>query len=151
MACYYHNNREEVAKCIDCGKYLCSECASHINPPTCSSCAKQYAKKAQTELYQSVIIAIALLIVGIIFSIWIGNPTGMLFIGIPFGWRILNMLTPRFFIWMPIMGWVIYFLIKFLLSYIIGFIALPIYVFRQVKNINNAVKASKLVDAWGKM
>lgn len=48
-------------------------------------------------------------------------------IGAVMGWRLITFIQPAMFVWMPLMGWVIYFIIKFFISAIIGtFILVPI-------------------------
>lgn len=42
-----------------------------------------------------------------------------------FGWRTLSFITPRIFLIMPLAGWVVYFLIKGVLSFFLGFIVAP--------------------------
>ena len=42
-----------------------------------------------------------------------------------FGWRALNRITPQIFLFMSISGWVIYFLIKGLLSIFVGAFVAP--------------------------
>jgi len=39
---------------------------------------------------------------------------------VPYGWKILNMITPNVFLWMPFIGWVIYFVVKVTLAAVIG-------------------------------
>lgn len=48
MNCYYHPDRPAVAQCVDCGKGLCSECASRNSKkvPLCPSCAKKRLTKS---------------------------------------------------------------------------------------------------------
>lgn len=50
---------------------------------------------------------------------------------IPFGWHVLNKITPRIFLFMPIIGWVLYFGVKAMLSAIIGIFACPIVLIRM--------------------
>lgn len=38
MHCYLHQNRSVAGCCTDCGKYLCSECASKHSPCLCDDC-----------------------------------------------------------------------------------------------------------------
>lgn len=38
MHCYQHLNRSVAGYCTDCGKFLCSECASKYSPCLCDSC-----------------------------------------------------------------------------------------------------------------
>ncbi len=42
-----------------------------------------------------------------------------------FGWKALNKITPKWFVWMPIIGWVIYFTIKLVLSVVAGYFVAP--------------------------
>lgn len=42
-----------------------------------------------------------------------------------FGWRTLNFITPRIFLFMSLTGWVVYFLVKGVLSFFLGFIVAP--------------------------
>lgn len=49
-----------------------------------------------------------------------------------FGWKTLNKITPDIFVFMPIGGWIIYFVIKFLLSIIVGAFATPIYLGKKL-------------------
>ena len=44
----------------------------------------------------------------------------------PFGWHRLNSITPKMFLFLPIIGWLIYFMLKFALSATIGpFVFIP--------------------------
>lgn len=45
--------------------------------------------------------------------------------GIYFGWKGLSKIQPAMFIWMPIVGWLIYLLVKLFLSACIGIFILP--------------------------
>lgn len=42
-----------------------------------------------------------------------------------FGWKALNFITPNIFLIMPIGGWIIYFLIKGIVAFFIGFVIAP--------------------------
>ncbi len=54
-----------------------------------------------------------------------------------FGWQSLNKITPNIFLFMPVIGWVIYFVVKFVLSIIIGMFVAP---FQIAKKITNAIQ-----------
>ena len=56
-----------------------------------------------------------------------------------FGWKALNKITPDVFLIMPIGGWVIYFLIKGILAFFIGFFVAP---FQIAKMITDHIQAS---------
>lgn len=52
-----------------------------------------------------------------------------------YGWRALNKITPDIFLWMSIGGWAIYFLIKGILSLIIGVFIAPFQISKELANI----------------
>ena len=123
MACYKHLDRESVAQCVDCGRNLCAECADAFHPSLYVGCATERAAAIKRELVKNIVISIVLMVIGVVI---IKNPLGILLAGIPYGWAILNSITPSMFLWMSWVGWLIYFFIKLLLAYVIGLIALPI-------------------------
>ena len=143
MACYYHQQRETSATCNTCGKHLCVECASVFEPPTCMSCADNIISDIKKEMIKNIAISVVLMVVGIVIS---KSPYGALLAGIPYGWSALTKITPTLFVWMPLVGWVIYFFIKLLLAYIIGIFALPFKLYqwiaemRRVKRLQQSVQ-----------
>ena len=54
-----------------------------------------------------------------------------------FGWQALNKITPEMFVWMPLKGWIIYFVVKFILSLVVGMFVAP---FQIAKKITNAIQ-----------
>ncbi len=56
---------------------------------------------------------------------------------IPFGWSTLNKITSDLFLFLPIVGWLIYFLIKFILSFYVGIFACPFIISKRKKNIKD--------------
>jgi hypothetical protein len=42
-----------------------------------------------------------------------------------FGWKTLACIQSTYFIWMPIIGWIIYFFVKIIIAYIIGLFVAP--------------------------
>ncbi|MGX1753437.1 hypothetical protein [Sphingobacterium sp. NPDC055346] len=56
------------------------------------------------------------------------------------GWKELNSFTSRFFLFLPIVGWVIYFFIKLSIAAMIGSIFLPIRLFKNFKRLNQLKK-----------
>lgn len=63
-------------------------------------------------------------------SIYAGAVVGLVFA--IFGWKALNKITPDIFLWMSIMGWIVYFLIKGLLSIFIGFFVAPYVIAKMI-------------------
>lgn len=49
-----------------------------------------------------------------------------------FGWRVLNMIQPDLFLWMPLLGWLLYFFIKFILAACIGFFVAPFVIGKKL-------------------
>lgn len=65
MNCYYHPDRPAVAQCVDCGKGLCTECASRNSKkiPLCPSCAKKRLKRAiKAEIVYFIVLGVVYLI-----------------------------------------------------------------------------------------
>lgn len=59
-----------------------------------------------------------------------------------FGWQQLNKITPALFVWMPIGAWLVYFLVKGILSVLIGYFVAPFWLAKKVSG-----KVMKYVDA----
>lgn len=136
MNCYNHTDRPAVAQCSDCGKFLCKECSMNRNPILCDDCIaslQYYKEKSEKHLF---VIAVVLFILQFLaFSIimivshelsfaglaevFISSFLGA---GIPYGWAKLNTLKEKlhFILFLPILGWIIYFVIKVMSSYCIG-------------------------------
>lgn len=51
-----------------------------------------------------------------------------------FGWRSLSAITPNIFLFMPLVGWVIYFVIKGFLSVILGVFVAPYHIAKLIRN-----------------
>lgn len=121
-----------VNRCSKCGRQLTMEEDTAFHPPSCMNCAREHVSAVKTEMIKNIAISVVLMIVGIVL---IKNPLGLLLAGIPYGWAILNRITPAMFLWMSWVGWLIYFLVKFLIAYFIGIIALPIKLFQWISEI----------------
>lgn len=143
MNCFYHKDRVATATCRKCGRELCSECASLFSPTMCADCAGQIAAENKAAMTKNIAISILLMIAGIVI---IQNPMGFLLAGIPSGWRFLNRITPSMFLWMPLVGWIIYFFIKLTLSYFIGLFVLPVTLIRNIKAITDAKKVEEYLN-----
>ena len=149
MNCFQHPLYAAVAQCIDCGKGLCSSCASKFSLSICSDCYNRRINTSRSEILKELLLTFGL---GFIltflvlkYDLWgLSNTkhvasiilmTGITFYatsGIVPGWNSLTAITPRVFLFLPIIGWFLYFIIKFFLSFFIGLIVLP---FRTLRNI----------------
>lgn len=162
MKCFYHPDKDAVAQCSVCSKGLCSECASKWDPPTCDGCGVSDYDIAVAKLKKIKKFAIIGLVCGLIGAIAMiaglskngsfGSPAAGILVYafaivfvpaicsyalacIPVGWDVLNKLTSRIFLFLPIIGWVIYFFTKLMLSVVVGFYSLPFVVLKQKKII----------------
>jgi hypothetical protein len=52
-----------------------------------------------------------------------------------FGWQSLNKITPNIFLWMPLAGWAIYFLVKGLLSIFVGAFIAPFWLGKKISSV----------------
>lgn len=121
-----------VNRCSKCGRQLTMEEDAAFHPPTCMSCAREHVSTIKTEMIKNIAISVVLMIVGIVV---IKNPAGILLAGIPYGWSFLNKITPAMFVWMSWIGWAVYFLVKLIIAYFVGLIALPIKLFQWILEI----------------
>jgi hypothetical protein len=46
--------------------------------------------------------------------------------GIVAGWKTLTTITPQIFLFLPVLGWLLYFLVKLALAFFVGLVMLPI-------------------------
>jgi hypothetical protein len=156
MNCYEHPVQPAVAQCPDCGKGLCAKCASAYSVPICKTCNR---KRINTE--KSVIIKELLLtygagiLLGVLFvnfangehylpltvAIMLYVIFSYIFSGIVPGWKTWTRITPAVFLFLPIIGWVLYFIIKLALSLCLGLVMLPI---RTVRNIRRLIALQKV-------
>lgn len=121
-----------VNRCSKCGRQLTMEEDAAFHPPTCMSCAREHVSTIKTEMIKNIAISVVLMVVGIVV---IKNPAGVLLAGIPYGWSFLNKITPAMFVWMSWIGWAVYFLVKLIIAYFVGLIALPIKLFQWISEI----------------
>lgn len=150
MKCYYHPNREIVATCTECGKGLCKECASKWEPILCDDCAKGRIGDKKASLKKPIELSVVALVAGVI----IGVITAIqdkrfdnLVLCLTFafavvftvnGWQWLNRIQPNMFLFLPIVGWLIYFFVKFIIALWVGFVAFPVNAYRFWKGNREA-------------
>ena len=155
MKCIHHLDRDACAQCATCGKFLCNECATIWNPPLCQDCGAA-AEKAEKDKTKSMITwAVILGIIGIALgccicagasadisgkyiiqyffvSAAITLMFGYCFASIPFGWKAVRFIKLENFLILPLVGWLIYFGIKFMLAYFVGLFAMPVYIVKAI-------------------
>lgn len=156
MNCYNHQTQPAVAQCSDCGKGLCGTCASSYQMPLCTSCNKSRITSERSGIIKEMLLTFGVgAVLAYFFFQWTngGHSYPLLyniisyvipfyvFSGIIPGWKTLTRITPSVFLFLPIIGWVLYFIIKFILSVVVGLVMLPI---RTVRNIARLVALGKI-------
>lgn len=149
MKCFYHNDRDAVAQCSECGKFLCSECAEAWEPPHCPTCGKSKSSYNKSSAAASLIVTGIFFVFGgiLAFAAYGGTDFslglklfgillwGYIFASLPAGWRKLSGLTSRFFLALPIIGWLFYFAIKAFLSFFVGFVVMPMETVKEIRTL----------------
>ena len=147
MNCYYHPDTPAVAQCSECGRFICSHCISKKYHNFCKKCARsadaQAAEENRRFIRRTIIIfVVAFLAIGIPLaseSFFIGISAGVFaaygFASIPTGWRRLSNIQPSMFLFLPLIGWLIYFGIKLFLSIFIGFFTMPLDLIKAIKKL----------------
>ncbi|MGY0426354.1 MAG: hypothetical protein ACWIPI_05925, partial [Polaribacter sp.] len=51
------------------------------------------------------------------------------------GWKIVTYITPTIFLFLPLVGWLVYFIVKFSLSIAVGLVMFPVRLFRDFRMI----------------
>lgn len=143
MKCHEHHERDAVSQCCDCGRALCPDCTNKWSIPICDSCNYKRAGNDKNQVIKNIVIMIPLFVLGF----W-STPAqatfgaklmfGYMLAGLPWGWSVLNRITPNVFLFLPIFGWVIYFAVKLGISLFIGEFALPYKLFMFFKSYKNA-------------
>ncbi len=142
MKCYYHPEIEAVATCLECGRGLCSHCASKYNDIVCDDCVTRHKTQIRSASWRDIIISIVLFAISFFASLFTNQGvvmalfSGWILCGIPFGWRALSWLTSQVFMFMSFFGWIIYLVVKVILSIFVGLVAMPISIGRAIIKIN---------------
>lgn len=156
MNCYEHPIQPAVAQCPDCGKGLCAECASAYSVPICKNCNRKRINGERGGIIKELVLTFGFgILFAVLFTRWTnaGHSYPLvhnilsyiifsyIFSGIVPGWKTLTSITPRIFLFLPIIGWVFYFIIKLCLSICIGLVMLPV---RTVSNISRLIALQKI-------
>lgn len=144
MNCFYHPDRPAVSTCLDCGKGLCPQCASHTNPSLCPEC---FDKRKETNIradIRSLVLYIGLFIIGYnLANTTSAGPTteynpfvvGYCCVSLVSGWKFLTRYQPLFLQYASIIIWFFYFLIKILFSVWVGAILSPFIIGKKIYRI----------------
>lgn len=141
MKCHKHYAKDAVSQCVDCGKALCPECTNKFSVPLCDMCELSRISANKSLLIKNSIIMVVAFIIG--FSTQqpdFGSRLlfGLFCAGVPWGWGALNRITPNIFLFLPLVGWLIYFFSKLVLSMMIGIFITPFKIYGIIKGLNVA-------------
>lgn len=67
--------------------------------------------------------------------------------GIPWGWSILTNITPSMFVFLPWIGWLIYFTVKLIIAMFIGMFVTPYKIIKglsESKDLENYAKGTSI-------
>ena len=168
MKCITHRNREIVRYCKTCGAPICDECNAQFDG-MCADCAQKEVNRAKREVIERIGFGVVGGIVGLMIVIGAivsgETPKGSLpnqilqyllliivCAGAPYGWNALGMITSKFFLFLPIIGWLIYFAVKIYLSFLIGWAcAIPsiisaICLYKSNKAYENRIRAVRNME-----
>jgi len=160
MNCYNHTETISVAQCQDCQKGLCSICAKNYSIPICIECNSQRGNIEKQDIIKELFITFGFGIIVTYFFINSKNfqnyPINMniilvwifsiyTFSSFVAGWKTLSKLTSNYFIFLPIIGWVIYFVIKLSISSMIGYFMLPIRTYNNISKLKKINSIKKFV------
>ncbi len=145
MNCYYHPEQPAIGYCSECGKSLCKACVDRYGTNLCCDCVNAYGAKLKADkrklLIRTGVIFGTVLILCLAsgyFPFYVALVLAYALAGLPCGWHALSAIQPRMFLFLPIIGWVIYFVIKFFLSYCVGLVAMPVQVVKAFKAARTA-------------
>jgi len=140
MKCANHPEIDAVATCVDCGRGLCSACADKFSIPICDYCNLGRIGGEQKIILKDIIITAFLAFIGYCWAGYAELDLGTRFVaayslaGFIWGWRALTQITPRVFLFLPLIGWFFYFAIKASLALFVGFVALPWKAFTLIRD-----------------
>ena len=147
MNCYNHPNLPAVSSCIDCNKGLCIECSSRYTFPICVECNKNRISHERSEIIKDffIIFGGGAVITFIVLSLLNSQNRDLpimsyimffyVYSSLVAGWRFLNRITADYFLFLPIIGWLIYFMVKFLISGCLGVFILPYRIYKNITRL----------------
>lgn len=153
MKCAFHPNQDATGQCTDCGRMLCHSCTNKYQPVLCEHCADV---RERTEIDKFIIT----FIISVVLFIWaIKNENSssynldllltyaFLVAGLPFGWLTLNKFKFDAFVVMPFIGWIIYIIIKLVLSALVGGFAMIFQIFIFTPRIILYNRAHRIINS----
>ena len=142
MNCYRHHEASAVAQCQHCSTGLCPVCSSRFTLQLCQNCLLANNQRYKASLIKNSIIMSVVFFATFWIYYQLGQGTdlfraflySLFWACAPWGWSALNRLTPQMFLFLPVIGWLIYFFVKFWISAIIGVFMAPFQVFKYIRD-----------------
>lgn len=153
MECINHPGTSAAGSCQMCGKALCAPCVNRFNPPHCEPCLLAHNASVARRLYIDLGITAAIFLVAtltVAFNAQTnragGIVIGLMLAGAYWGWQFLSKIP------MPVIlttgpGLIAYFLLKFALSVLAGFIVAPWQIFKRIKELSAIEGLKKEIEA----
>ena len=150
MNCINHPTTNIVSTCPDCNSGLCSGCAQRYTIVICDRCNERRLRQEIGSVYKqlAVVLGGAAAMTYFYFNVILpSNSAGMSLrasglidwtlllytsAALIVGWRSLSSLTSNTFLFLPLVGWVIYFAVKIFIAGIIGPFLLPFWLGKRV-------------------
>lgn len=128
MNCFNHPTQVAVSQCVDCGKGMCSECASMYKITICTDCNEKRRKKAIISYALPLCVYIVLFTLGYRWN-FLANKTlpdarilsGYVLMSIISGYQFVNAIAPFKMKSGDSTSWLIYYVFKFVLYVVAGF------------------------------
>lgn len=147
MNCINHPSESAVSQCQVCSKGLCVDCTSKFSKPICPECFSASRKKRKRAIVTEILLTFLIgFPVAVILDLLVNDtyktPDSFfesrffllcMGLGLVAGWKTLTQITPQMFLFLPVLGWVLYFLIKAILSLFVGLVALPVRIIRNIR------------------
>ena len=130
MNCFNHPYDTSVAQCVDCNKGLCYSCATKYDITICDSCNDRRKKADVQQFLKPFLICTILFFIGYHIGIFDESERffGAYMVACAYGgWKFVNQFLPNIFVVFEIRAILIFYLIKFVVSMMIGFVVTPFY------------------------
>jgi hypothetical protein len=137
---------DAVTRCPGCGKAMWPSGPFRLSPPVCGDCySRGIRRAARREIIRELLLtvgtgwAVAAPVManhatffrdvtfhraGSYVAMFVIVSYGMS--SVIAGWKTLNRITPAVFLILPVLGWVIYFIVKLVLAFYVGLVMFPV-------------------------
>lgn len=135
--CFFHRDAEAVAVCSECGKKICRKCAVKHIPPVCPGCINIRNFLSGTYIAILCIFTVLLFIISLVIcnlfhlAPWLTAIIVYTMTCAPYGWRVLNRLLPPYMLALPRFIFILFIVLKFTVSAVIGIGAVPVHIVKM--------------------